>query len=82
MEYCYYIHICTCKKWVLQNEIKNQGIADGKPQRLETTKEDASNHGIGLGNVRRIVEKYQGEMELICENGSMETDIIMYIKEM
>ena len=72
------------EKGVLFINIRNscQGIADGKPQRLETTKEDASNHGIGLGNVRRIVEKYQGEMELICENGSMETDIIMYIKEM
>lgn len=72
------------EKGVLFINIRNscQGIADGKMQRLETTKEDAPNHGIGLGNVRRIVEKYQGEMELICENGSMETDIIMYIKEM
>ena len=72
------------EKGVLFINIRNscQGIADGKPQRLETTKEDASNHGIGLGNVRRIVEKYQGEMELLCENGSMDTDIIMYIKEM
>ena len=72
------------EKGVLFINIRNscQGIAGGKPRHLETTKEDASNHGIGLGNVRRIVEKYQGEMELLCENGSMETDIIMYIKEM
>lgn len=58
------------------------GIAAGKIQRLETTKEDAPNHGIGLSNVRRIVEKYHGEMDLICENGVMEADLIMYIKEM
>ena len=72
------------EKGILFINIRNscQGIADGKIQRLETTKEDASNHGIGLSNVRRIVEKYHGDMDLICENGNMEADIIMYIKEM
>ena len=59
-----------------------QGIADGKVQRLKTTKEDALNHGIGLRNVRRIVEKYNGDMDLICEDGKFEADIMMYIKEM
>lgn len=71
-------------KGILFINVRNscQGIADGKIQRLETTKEDAPNHGIGLSNVRRIVEKYHGEMELVCENGKLEADIIMYIKEM
>ncbi len=41
-----------------------------------------SNHGIGLYNVRRIIEKYHGEMDMVCENGNMKADIIMYIKEM
>lgn len=72
------------EKGILFIHIRNscRGIADGKIQCLETTKEDAPNHGIGLGNVRRIIEKYHGDMDLICENGNMETDIIMYIKEM
>lgn len=71
-------------KGVLFLNIRNscQGIADGKRIFLETTKVDKMNHGIGLKNVRRIVEKYHGDMEFICENGSMETDIMMYIKEM
>lgn len=59
-----------------------QGIAGGRRNFLETTKEDKVNHGIGLKNVRRIVEKYHGDMEFLCENGSMETDIMMYVKEM
>lgn len=59
-----------------------QGIAGGRRDFLETTKEDKVNHGIGLKNVRRIVEKYHGDMEFLCENGSMETDIMMYVKEM
>lgn len=59
-----------------------QGIADGKRFFLETTKVDKLNHGVGLKNVRRIVEKYHGDMEFICENGVMEADIMMYVKEM
>ena len=72
------------EKGILFINVRNscRGIADGKLQRLETTKEDAPNHGIGLGNVRKIVEKYHGDMDLICDNGKLETDIIMYIKEM
>lgn len=59
-----------------------QGIAEGKKSSLETTKADRENHGIGLNSVRRIVEKYHGDMELFCEGGSMEVDIIMYMKDL
>jgi sensor histidine kinase YesM len=58
------------------------GIANGKRTTLETTKCDKTNHGIGLKNVQRIVEKYHGDMEFLCENGSMEVDIMMYIRDM
>ena len=54
----------------------------GKTDFLETTKEDKVNHGIGLKNVRRIVEKHHGEIEFFYENDSMETDVMMYVKEM
>lgn len=71
-------------KGILFINVRNscRDIADGKIQHLETTKEDAPNHGIGLSNVRRIVEKYHGDMDLVCENGTLEADIMMYIKEM
>lgn len=72
------------EKGILYINIRNscQGIADGTVRHPETTKEDAPNHGIGLGNVRRIIEKYHGDMDLSCKNGCMETDIIMYMNEM
>lgn len=54
----------------------------GRSDFLETTKGDKENHGIGLKNVRRIVEKYHGEIEFLSKNDSMETDIMMYMKEM
>lgn len=72
------------EKGVLFLNIRNscQGITEGKIQHLETTKKDGADHGLGLSNVRRIVEKYHGDMELRSESGYLETDIMMYIKEM
>lgn len=71
-------------KGVLFLNIQNscQGIPDGKWNSLETTKKEKEYHGIGLGNVKRIVEKYQGDMEILCENNTLEIDIMMYAKEM
>jgi sensor histidine kinase regulating citrate/malate metabolism len=34
-----------------------------------TTKEDKQNHGYGLRNIKHIVEKYHGEMEIFCKDG-------------
>lgn len=59
-----------------------QRIADGRNDFWETTKEDKVNHGIGLKNVRGIVEKYHGEITFSYENDSVETDVMMYVKEM
>ena len=59
-----------------------QRIVYGRKNFLETTKEDKVNHGIGLKNVHRIVEKYHGDIEFIYEDDSMETDVMMYVKEM
>ena len=47
-----------------------------------TTKADRENHGIGLKNVQAIVEKYHGDMELTCENGWFEADLMLYLKEL
>lgn len=57
-------------------------IADKRGGFWETTKEDNVNHGIGLKNVRRIVEKYHGDLAFQYENNFMETDVMMYVKEM
>lgn len=59
-----------------------QRIADKRRGFLETTKEDNVNHGIGLKNVRQIVEKYHGDLAFQYENNFMETDVMMYVKEM
>lgn len=45
---------------------------------MQTTKADRENHGIGLSNVKRIVEKYDGELEIICEDTHFEVDLLLY----
>lgn len=41
-----------------------------------TTKSDTENHGYGLGNIRRTVEKYQGEMRCEAQNGEFELTLL------
>ena len=74
----------TLEKGILFLNIRNscQRIAGRRRDFFETTKEDKVNHGIGLENVRRIVKKYHGDIAFLYENDSLETDVMMYVKEM
>lgn len=42
---------------------------------VETTKDDKSSHGIGLHNIMRTVDKYNGEFSISCENKQFVLDI-------
>ncbi len=42
---------------------------------LETTKEDKSNHGIGTKSMRKIVEKYKGEINFLIQDGMFQVDV-------
>lgn len=42
-----------------------------------TTKSDAQRHGIGLTNIRNTVNKYNGQMNVICKNGIFELSLTM-----
>lgn len=42
---------------------------------VETTKDDNSSHGIGLHNIMRTVDKYNGEFSISCENKQFVLDI-------
>lgn len=45
-----------------------------------TTKKDRENHGIGLASIGKIVEKYNGVMEIEHENHRFVVEIILYVK--
>lgn len=56
------------------------GALKGNGDLFFTTKEDgASLHGIGLSNVKRTAEKYNGELEIKAEDGIFAVDIVMYL---
>lgn len=48
---------------------------------LLTTKEKAEQHGIGLSNVRKIVEKYNGVMEICPHDNLFCVKLILYMSK-
>lgn len=69
------------QKGVLRIEIENSydGKLEKGEDKLLTTKVDKELHGIGLSNVKKVVEKYQGIMEIYPKKGSFCITVIMYI---
>lgn len=69
------------------NSYKNIPNRQGK-QFLSTKQESDTNcmkeacHGIGLQNVKRIVEKQNGDMELHYGNGLFEADVMLYLNQL
>ena len=55
------------------------GLLRRQGERLLTLKADRGSHGIGLENVRRIVEKYHGLMETETEDQVFRTKIMLYL---
>lgn len=47
-----------------------------------STKEDAGEHGIGLRNVKRMVEKQNGNIEFQYEDGMFSVEVMLYMNEM
>ncbi|MBO4456920.1 MAG: sensor histidine kinase [Butyrivibrio sp.] len=54
--------------WILSVKnpcVKNVMIRENK---IETTKENKEVHGFGISNIERVTRKYDGELQLSCEN--------------
>lgn len=45
---------------------------------LNTTKQNKKIHGLGIGIVKRTVEKYSGDMKQSCDDNVFVTEIILY----
>lgn len=69
------------KQEVLRIEIANSfdGRVEKKQQRILTTKKEKEIHGIGLCNVRKIVEKYNGVMEVDTKQNTFCVRLILYL---
>lgn len=51
-----------------------------KNNKIKTTKSDKINHGIGISNIKKTAEKYDGFVELKCENKIFTIEIGMVVK--
>lgn len=78
----------TKEKWLLVDIRFRQGILriDIENSFSGTLKEgrkiEKDNHGIGLGNVKKIVEKYEGSVEICPQNTTFDVKLILYMPDM
>lgn len=68
---------------VLRIQVENSynGALEKENQRLLTTKKEKELHGIGLENVRKMVEKYNGVMEVCPDKDMFCVRLILYLSE-
>lgn len=75
------------KKGVLKINIENSFVAsnilqeelEGKDKIFLTTKREKEKHGIGLKSVKKIVEAYDGTMEVKTENDIFSVILLLYM---
>lgn len=70
------------KREALFIDIKNAYEGDLKiddEQQFLTTKEDANEHGLGLKNVMKTIEKYKGDVKINAEDGIFDVQVILYL---
>lgn len=74
------VHVnCGKKYWSIKMENTMRiNLIEGVESLLQTSKVDKDNHGIGLQNVKRVVEKYNGKYTIETAEGRFITEI--YIK--
>ncbi len=67
---------------VLYINISNHyaGKIEKKGSIFSTSKENSAEHGIGLLNIQRIVDKYNGIMEIDTKDNNFMVNIMLYIK--
>lgn len=84
--------ICMCDKKEIQAVMKYDrgvlfikisntynGVIEQKGGEFLSTKQDNKDHGIGLASVRRMVEKYNGDIKIEYTNQEFIVRIVMYI---
>lgn len=65
----------------IQIENSYNGKLDKRHQKLITTKREKGLHGIGLENVRKIVEKHDGIMDICPDGDVFRVMLILYMSE-
>ena len=59
------------------NSISKQIEIDRETGLPETTKKDADNHGFGLANIRKVAQKYYGEIDINQEDNKFRLTVML-----
>lgn len=61
--------------------ISMSNLFEGKIKKVDgnIVSRKGENHGLGLDNIKRIVEKYDGTMVMECDGGWFNVDLIMFV---
>lgn len=77
------IDVVFCyKREALFMDIRNAYDGDLKvddEQQFLTTKGDTNEHGLGLKNVMKTIEKYKGDVKINAEDGIFDVQVILYL---
>lgn len=58
----------------------SENVKIGKNNTLRTSKKNASEHGIGMKNIQKVVKDYNGALSLTCENKTFNFGIRLTLK--
>ena len=64
----------------VSNCIRKQVEIDAETGLPETTKNDKEGHGFGLANIRKVAQKYYGDIDIEQENGSFKLTVMLMIE--
>ena len=73
------LKIKIANSFLTENIVKEQRQGTGRG--FLTTKKEKEQHGIGLKNVNKIVEMYDGTMEVTPQNELFCVNIILYMSK-
>lgn len=70
----------TADRWLLQVKNPVAHKVDVRGGVIRTSKADKENHGLGLANVRRAAERYDGYLELKCDDHCFTAEVGLMLK--
>ena len=62
---------------IVENSCKSQPVMDEESGLPVTDKEDQDGHGFGLINMRRVAQKYYGDIDISCDGNSFVLHVML-----
>jgi len=64
----------------MKNSISKSVVIDDETGLPETTKNDKSSHGFGLANIRKVAQKYYGDIDISQDKNSFTLTVMLMVE--